>query len=119
MTTRQERQHVEDQEPDYRFTLANERTFLAWIRTALGLLAGGVAVHQLVAPFRIAWVQTAIAVGALVLAIVLAVGAYSHWRSVQRAMRRGAPLPGNSLVPIVAVGAGIIALLAGLAVLIS
>ena len=38
-------------EPDYRFTLANERTFLAWIRTALGLLAGGVAVRQLVQPF--------------------------------------------------------------------
>ena len=29
------------EEPDYRFTLANERTFLAWVRTALGLLAGG------------------------------------------------------------------------------
>ncbi len=119
MTMRHEQQHVEDREPDYRFTLANERTFLAWIRTALGLLAGGVAVHQLVAPFQITWVQTALAVGALVLAIVLAVGAYSHWRSVQQAMRRGAPLPGNTLVPIVAVGAGIIALLAGLAVLIS
>ncbi len=24
--------------PDYRFSLANERTFLAWIRTALGFL---------------------------------------------------------------------------------
>ena len=39
--------------PDYRFSLANERTFLAWIRTALGLLAGGVAVRQLVQPFEI------------------------------------------------------------------
>ena len=39
-------------EPDYRFTLANERTFLAWVRTALGLLAGGVAVRQLVDPVR-------------------------------------------------------------------
>ena len=35
-------------EPDYRFTLANERTFLAWVRTALGLLAAAVAVVQLV-----------------------------------------------------------------------
>ena len=26
--------------PDPRFTLANERTFLAWIRTALALLGG-------------------------------------------------------------------------------
>ena len=36
------------EEPDYRFTLANERTFLAWIRTALALIAGGVALVQLV-----------------------------------------------------------------------
>jgi hypothetical protein len=34
----------DEQEPDYRFTFANERTFLAWIRTALALIAGGVAV---------------------------------------------------------------------------
>ena len=34
-------------EPDPRFTLANERTFLAWIRTALGLLAGGIGVLTL------------------------------------------------------------------------
>jgi putative membrane protein len=39
------------EEPDYRFTLANERTFLAWIRTSLALLAGGVAVVQLVPGF--------------------------------------------------------------------
>ena len=38
-------QHEGD-DPDYRFTLANERTFLAWIRTALALLAGGVLLHQ-------------------------------------------------------------------------
>lgn len=37
-----------DVEPDYRFTLANERTFLAWQRTALGLLAAAVALVQLV-----------------------------------------------------------------------
>src|ERR1700731_987022 len=39
---------VAECEPDYRFTLANERTFLAWQRTALGLLAAAVAVVQLV-----------------------------------------------------------------------
>ena len=42
-----------EQEPDYRFTLANERTFLAWIRTALALIAGGVAVVQLVPAFGV------------------------------------------------------------------
>jgi putative membrane protein len=119
MTTLHEEQHAGESEPDYRFTLANERTFLAWIRTALGLLAGGVAVHQLVTPFKRSGARTSLAVGCLVLSIVLAVGAYSHWRSVQQAMRRDAPLPGNILVPVLAVGAGVIALLAGAAVLLT
>ena len=95
------------------------RSPLAWIRTALGLLAGGVAVHQLVTPFKASGARTSLAVGCLVLSIVLAVGAYSHWRSVQQAMRRDAPLPGNILVPVLAVGAGVIALLAGAAVLLT
>lgn len=100
-------------------TLANERTFLAWIRTALGLLAGGVAVHQLVTHFQAPGARTSLVVGCLVLSIVLAVGAYSHWRSVQRAMRHHAPLPGNILVPVLADGAGVIALLAGAAVVLT
>ena len=39
--------------PDYRFSLANERTFLAWIRTALGFLAAGVGLDQLAPDFAI------------------------------------------------------------------
>lgn len=108
-----------DEEPDYRFTLANERTFLAWIRTSLGLLAGGVAVHQLVAPFPISGARTSIATGCVVLSTVLATGAYFHWRSVQRAMRSNLPLPSSVLVPVLATGVGVIAVLAGVAVLIS
>lgn len=34
-------------DPDYRFSLANERTFPAWIRTALAILAGALLLHQL------------------------------------------------------------------------
>jgi len=37
--------------PDYRFSLANERTYLAWIRTALGFLAAGVGLDQLAPDF--------------------------------------------------------------------
>ena len=47
-TTREDGRAAPEFEPDYRFTLANERTFLAWERTALGLLAAAVAVVQLV-----------------------------------------------------------------------
>lgn len=102
---------------DYRFTLANERTFLAWMRTSLGLLAGGVAVHTLVQPFRIEGFRRAIAVSCVLLAVVLAVAALSRWRQVTRAMDEGAPLPGTVLVPILAVGIAVIALIAGVAVL--
>ena len=52
----------DEQEPDYRFTLANERTFLAWIRTALALIAGGVAVVQLVPAFGVPGVRHALGV---------------------------------------------------------
>ncbi|MQY28052.1 YidH family protein [Nocardia aurantia] len=104
---------------DYRFTLANERTFLAWIRTALGLLAGGVAVHELVKPFRHHWVRTPIALSCIVLAVVIAVGAYGHWRHVERAMRAGERLPRTLMVPILAIGIAVVAALAGLGVLLS
>jgi uncharacterized membrane protein YidH (DUF202 family) len=46
-----EQPHEVGQHPDYRFTLANERIFLAWIRTSLALVAGGIAVVRL-GPWR-------------------------------------------------------------------
>ncbi|MRH93019.1 DUF202 domain-containing protein [Nocardia sp. SYP-A9097] len=119
MVAPQDRRHVDEHEPDYRFTLANERTFLAWIRTSLGLLAGAVAVHQLAAPFESVSARTALAFGCVVLAVVLAGGAYFHWRSVQAAMRRDEPLPGSVLVPILSTGTGVIAVLASAAVVLS
>ncbi|MGQ4597513.1 DUF202 domain-containing protein [Nocardia sp. R6R-6] len=109
---------VGEEELDYRFTLANERTFLAWMRTSLGLVAGGVAVHTLVQSFRIGGFRRAIALSCLVLATVVAVGAYVHWRRVGLAMRRGGPLPDTVLVPILSAGIAIVSVLAGLAVLL-
>ncbi|ASF06027.1 hypothetical protein NBRGN_030_00840 [Nocardia brasiliensis NBRC 14402] len=103
---------------DYRFTLANERTFLAWMRTALGLLAGGVAVHTLVQPFRMGGVRRALALSCLVLAVVVAIGAYAHWRRVGVAMRRGQPLPETVLVPILSAGIAVVSILATVAVLL-
>ncbi|MGW4632773.1 YidH family protein [Nocardia sp. NPDC004415] len=104
---------------DYRFTLANERTFLAWVRTALGLLAGGVAVHTLVQPLRLAGFGGVIAVSCLVMAFAVALGAYRHWQRVTVAMRAGRPLPGTILVPVLSVGVALVAALACLAVLLS
>lgn len=83
-------------EPDYRFTLANERTFLAYIRTALAFDAAGVAgVH-----FLTTVGQTSVRVVGVILALVgigLSVGAYWRWRANVQAMRRGAPLPATPM----------------------
>jgi putative membrane protein len=80
-------------EPDYRFTLANERTFLAWQRTALGLLAGAVAVVQLVPELTIPGARHVLGVLLAVLAILTAAMGLRRWRQVDRAVRRGMPLP--------------------------
>lgn len=104
---------------DYRFSLANERTFLAWIRTALGLLAGGVAVQTLAEQFSTSGFRRAIAAGCAVLAVVIAAVAYRQWQRVEAAMNRGEHLPGSTLVPVLAIGVTGIAMAAGAAVLVS
>lgn len=96
-------------DPDPRFTLANERTFLAWIRTALALLAGGIAVEAFTPETFIPPLRTALAVVLLGLALVLALAAGVRWLRVERAMRRQAPLPLPLLVPVLAAGGSLVA----------
>ncbi|WP_370943533.1 YidH family protein [Amycolatopsis sp. cg5] len=104
-----------DTEPDYRFTLANERTFLAWMRTALGLLAGGVAAHQLVPGDDTA--KKTLATLCVALAAMVAVAGYPRWRRVQRAMRRGEPLPRSLMTLVLTCGMVVITVLAAILVL--
>lgn len=106
-----------DREPDYRFTLANERTFLAWIRTSLGLLAAGVAVRQFVPPFGIPGATTALALMCVALAAVVAAASFPRWRRVQRAMRAGKPLPHSRMAGVLAAGVLLMALLAAVLVI--
>ncbi|NHC45080.1 YidH family protein [Motilibacter aurantiacus] len=84
---------MDEQEPDYRFTLANERTLLAWMRTALALLAAGVGAVEFLPQPDAAWVRTAAGVALGLLSVVASVGGVLRWHAVQRAMRRGLPLP--------------------------
>src|SRR4028119_1963235 len=85
---------------DYRFSLANERTFLSWIRTSLGLLAGGVAVARFAPDASDGRGASAVLAGlCVVLGGGLAVGAFLHQRRVHSAMVAGRPLPGSVLVP--------------------
>jgi putative membrane protein len=86
-----------EQEPDYRFTLANERTFLAWIRTSLALIAGGVALVQLVPSFGIPGVRHGVSAFLVATGGVLAVLSLRRWQQVQDAMRRDIDLPPSRL----------------------
>jgi inner membrane protein YidH len=89
-------------EPDYRFTLANERTFLAYVRTALGLDAAGLAVDQFIdgSPK----IRVALSVAVIVLGGLVAGLGYQRWRQTELAMRMEAPLPPVRLPVVLASG---------------
>ena len=100
---RPRRVYAEGEEPDPRFTLANERTFLAWIRTSLGLSAAGVALDSLAsAP---AALRKPVAAVLVLLGIACGGWAYRRWMAYERALRRDEPLP--ALVGGVALGVGV------------
>jgi putative membrane protein len=80
------------EEPDYRFSFANERTFLAWVRTGLALIAAGVAVDAFDLDMS-RTVQHVIAATLVVLGAFCAVTAWWRWAGAERAMRRRLPLP--------------------------
>jgi putative membrane protein len=92
----------EGQEPDYRFSLANERTFLAWIRTALGLLAAGVLLDQFATKLSPAWAVVGIAIGLCLLAAVMGILSYVRWRANEIAMRHNRGLPSTVAIPLAA-----------------
>lgn len=105
---------------DYRFSLANERTFLSWIRTSIALLAGGVAVARLAPDASDGRVASAVLAGlCIVLGGLLAVGAFLHQRRVHSAMVAGRPLPRSILVPLITGGVTAAALLCALLIAFS
>ena len=104
-------------EPDPRFTLANERTFLAWIRTSLALLAAGVALEALTLPLE-PRLRLAASVLLLVLAMLVPLTGWWRWGQVERAMRRGRPLPSSPLTAVLAVGVCVVTALLLIALVI-
>jgi putative membrane protein len=89
--------------PDYRFSLANERTFLAWIRTGLALIAGGLACAQFLPPLPIVHLREVIAVALLVLGGVVALRAVDRWSRTERAMRLQQDLPPSRFPAVLAI----------------
>jgi putative membrane protein len=80
-------------DPDPRFTLANERTLLAWLRTALALVVAGVAVVALSDLITPAWLVDITATLAFTGGAATALLGYVQWQRIERAMRLDQPLP--------------------------
>lgn len=98
----------EGETPDYRFSLANERTFLAWIRTSLALVGGGFAVDQFLPDLR--WgVRVGLALALLAAGVLCALRAVNHWVRCERAMRRGEDLPVSRFPTLLSVAVAAVA----------
>ncbi len=105
-------------EPDYRFTLANERTYLAYVRTSLAFFAAGTAVLgylDLVLGSRA--LVVVIGSGLYALGIFTAGTCYHRWRRLETAIRMGEPLPRSILPPVIAFFLTVLAILAFVGVL--
>jgi putative membrane protein len=99
--------------PDYRFTLANERTLLAWLRTGLALVAGGVAIATYAPDLGSRAGSAIVALVLVLLGLATGIAGYDRWRANEAAIRADRPLPVSRLVPVVA------AALAALVVLVA
>lgn len=93
-------------EPDARFTLANERTFLAWVSTGLALISVGVGVKSIALDLQ-PELRVAAALVLVVSGAICPVHAWFGWCRVEAAMREGRPLPSSSMMPFLAVSLGI------------
>jgi putative membrane protein len=101
-------------DPDPRWTLANERTFLAWNQTALALIAAGIAVTQLLPRFDIPGGRRILGLPAIVLGGLIAFTSYARWDAAERAMREGRPLPTSLLPPLLGLSIGCVAIVAAI-----
>ena len=101
-------------EPDVRFTYANERTFLAWNRTALALIATGVAIVQLVPKFEIQYGRRVLGLPLIALGAYVSFSSLRSWRANDVAMRYERPLPRSHLPVLLSAGITVVAIIAAL-----
>jgi putative membrane protein len=106
--------HEVGKDPDVRYSYANERTFLAWNRTSLALIATGLAVVALLPRLQVPGGRRIIGVPLIGLGAVLAIMSYRRWDANERAMRLGAPLPPSNLTRILAIGVALAATIAAI-----
>jgi putative membrane protein len=102
--------------PDYRFTLANERTLLAWLRTGLALVAGGVAVATYAPDLGVRWGSAAVALGLVLIGLGTALAGYRRWRANEEAISAGMPLSASWLMPTIAAAIAAVIVVVGVLV---
>jgi putative membrane protein len=102
---------------DPRFSWANERTFLAWNRTALALIAGGVAAGQL-GDYSSDAIRLAIALPPIVLGAALALSSYRRWQANEAALERDEALPPPRVTSLLAVGVAVLAVVLAVVVIV-
>ncbi|MBO1324486.1 DUF202 domain-containing protein [Acetobacter sp. TBRC 12305] len=100
--------------PDYRFSLANERTFLAWIRTAMGLIVGAVALEQFSASLASPRLRLVLAMVLFCCATLISAMAYLRWARAEHAMRQETDLPQSRLLPFLTVLVALLAVILAL-----
>ncbi len=113
-----ERLRAEGTEPDPRFSFANERTFLAWIRTALAIMAAGIALETFGPDFDVAFLRPALAGLLVLIGVLISAGSFRRWLTAERALRADQPLPAPRLAPVLAYGVALVAVAAVVAVLL-
>ncbi|MFE9769069.1 YidH family protein [Streptomyces sp. NPDC005808] len=99
---------AEGSTPDYRFSLANERTFLAWLRTALALIGGGFAVDQFLPDLGRGW-RVGLALALLAAGVLCSLRAVNHWVRCEMAMRKGEDLPVSRFPAVLSIVVAIVA----------
>lgn len=105
------------EDPDPRFSLANERTFLAWIRTGLAFVAAGLALEALQVTL-VPWLRVTIAVVLVLAGLAATAQAWLSWMRTERAMRHLAPLPSSGLKLPITLMLGLVAVAVLVAVLL-
>jgi putative membrane protein len=103
-------------EPDPRFTFANERTFLAWVRTSLALIAAGVSLDTFVTTFPVE-VRATLAVALVLIGSYCGAMAYRRWMVSERALRLGDALPAPKIAPTLAYGVALTGLVVAVVLL--
>jgi len=103
---------AQDEDPDVRFSYANERTFLAWNRTALAMVTAGLAITQLLPPFDVPGGRRLIGIPLIAIGTLVAVASFFQWQRNEAAMRAARPLPKSILPVLVAAAVALSAVIA-------